>query len=402
MNINFVLSPYPSYAGSIKCAVYEASNPTAEVASQTFAAPHSSPRAVSFTGLDSVVHLVKVIALTGPTELHSWMHNPMETQYTIYTPLYFEIGDGGTYTPAAGTTECRNPYFEGKTFWVERRGQGTMVPGTEIDFVNSDPDFGFDLVKIGDTFNNEEKFVIHFHPVRVTSLVNESVAGKWFDGTTEITADTSWTTAHLKKLLLLRGSGTTITYTLPLAANAPVGYVFAFQTFGSGWTNHVIASPATNINDTDGNVVNSITIAANQFLYLVYNGVKFEVVAASDLLPFTISDNPDLNDASVVASTVATKTLADRIGILGKGKFNIGDIPGGDTVYSQTFTNATSADYIVMVSFKSNSVNHARDNTIGWCWYKDETTPNTKFKILVQELNSEVQNVEACWVVYKI
>lgn len=401
MDVNLVLSPNPTLTGNWRLSAFAETNPTAEVAFLIIGGSHAVSQAVSLTNLDRIPHYIKLVHVASSQVLHDFSYRPMDTDYVIYTPLYHQIGDGQTTTPAMGDTIYRNPYLEGKDYWVERRGIGTMVENIEITKVNSTPNFGFDLILPGDSFGDEETFIIHFHPKKTLSPVNESVAGKWFENSIEITASRAYLITDLKKLLLLRGTGTTITYTLPSAANAPIGFVFGFQTMGSTWTNHVIASPSINIKDKTGTSVNSITIAANQYLYLMFNGTFWQIIAASDLLPFTISDNPDENLATKVASTVATKILADRIKLIDVGKFNIGNIGTGDQVFEIPFLNPNNYDYIVMGSWKSNG-NHAKDNEQFWAWWKHETTPNTKFKIAVKENNSETQNVEFCWTVYRV
>lgn len=402
MDLNLVLSPNPALTGNWRLSAYEEVNPGAEVAFLLIGGAHNTSQTVSLTGLDRVPHYIKLVHVASLTVLHDFSYRPMDVDYTIYMPILFKVGDGGTYTPSPGATEYRNPDLQDKSYWVERRGIGTMAETTEIVKVANSPDFGFDLVEDGDEFHEEETFIIHIHPKRTLTPVNASVAGKWFNGTIEVTASRAYLITDLKNLILFRGSGTTITYTLPAAASVPVGYVFGFQTFGSTWVNHVIASPTANMKNNTGTSVNQLTIGINSFLYIIFNGNWWEIVIAADLSSFTISDNPDENDAAKVASTVATKTLADRIKILATGKFTIGDIPGGDATYSQTFTNPTNANYIVSGSFLSKSSNHARDNTIGWAWYPDEVAPNTKFKITVQELNGETQNVDFCYLVVKI
>lgn len=402
MNINFVISPYPASSNQWRVSVFEANNPTAEVDFQLINAPHTSPQAVSFTGLDEVVHLVKITDVPSGTVLIDFMHNPVETSYIVEMPLFHVVGDGQPNTPLAGTNTYRNSSLKDKEYDVERRPLGTLHDGVEITKVASDPNYGFDLALPGDQWGAGDSIVIKIRPKDIKTIVNESVAGKWFEGSVTISSNTPYNTTHLKKLLELRGSGTELVYTLPSSANAPIGYIFPFQTYGSAWTSHKIQSPETNI-EQGGTIGNSLTMGQNSTLFLYFNGTLWQVVArSSGASALTVSDNPDLDDSNVLASTKATKTLADRDYIIARGKTNIGDVPAGDPIYEQTFANPGNADYMVFGSILSNSTNKIRDNTITFSWWKDSVTPNTKFRFSLQELISETQNLEFCWIVVKI
>jgi hypothetical protein len=45
----------------------------------------------------------------------------------IPAPIFFVVGDGGTYTPAQGTNSYTNPYLISKSFTVEQRSVGTLI-----------------------------------------------------------------------------------------------------------------------------------------------------------------------------------------------------------------------------------------------------------------------------------
>ncbi len=406
MNIDFTLSPNPAYIGDWRASAYEASNPTAEVAYQILPGPHSVAQAVSLANVDKVTHIVKVVQVSTGFVLADFIYQPRDVDYEMITPLYFRIGDGQPNTPNAGTSSYRNTFLKDyPSYSVERRNiGGTLVPGVEITLVNNTGtnQYGFDFIDPLDSFGVDEVFVIKFNPKPIKSAVNESVAGKWFADSVLITGNDSYAISHLKKLIKFRGSGTTLTYNLPDPANAPIGYVFGFQAYGSGWTNHVLLSSTANC-DLGGSIGNQFTLAPNNALYIMFDGANWIIITRSTAA-MAKSDNPVLNDTNTVATTVATKALADANRFIAAGKFNIGDVPAGDPQYVVTFSNPNSYDYIVLWSIKTNSANpnKTRDNAITGAWWKDETTPATKFKIILEEAHPETQNVELCWVVVRI
>lgn len=394
-----------NYSGSVKISVAEASNPSAEVDSYTYTSPLSSSH--TFTGRDKVTHIVTFIALPSTILIPAFYITPKETNYQVKDPIYFKIGDGGTDTPVAGATSYRNTNSDliDWDYWVERRGVGTLVDNASLAYkditkVATDPDYGFDLALAGDEFNDGETFIIHFIPKAIITDANDSVVGKWFDGTTNITADTSYISDHLKKLLLLRKSGGSLTYTLPAGTAMPIGYALAFQTCGDD-ADYVIARTGTDVIEYGGGNITEVHLLKNQFLILIWNGTNWEIVMLlkDSFAAYTVSDNPDDNNSSKLASTVATSTLSGRIKILGSGIFNIGDIPGRTNTYTVVHNLHISGSYIVLGSFKSNSSNPDRDNTITWAFYNALAD---SFQISVEELFSEVQNIDFCWMVVKV
>lgn len=399
MDIGFTIGP-TAYAGTLRASIYEEDAPLAEVQFQEFAPPHNVPRAIVFLGADEKPHRVTLKKMPAGTMVHDWMYRPKRSILVSELPLVFVIGDGGTDTPVATTSEYRNNFLAGKEYWVERRGLGTMLPedtgilsNKEIDKV---PEGGFDLIVIDpeqDVFNNGETFIIHFLPTLETNFYSQSIAGKWFDGAVQLLVNTPYDVAHLRKLIKLRAP---LTYTLPPGDTFPVGFPLAFQSYGAPG-NYIIAAQAGEFIESDLAAVGSITLKESQFLILMWDGDFWQIIARSSITgALAKSDNPDLNDTGVLATTVATKTLADRIKFIATGIQAIGNIPAASAEYIINHNLNMVGAYHVFGSFKSNSVDQARDDTIGWCYYGEAAN---LFKIHVQELNNEVQNVEFHWMI---
>lgn len=403
-DLNMTISKYPLdgsfiFSGTLKVAIYESNNPAAEVANQTFSAPHTASRAITFTNVDNVTYIVKVFA--DAAEIASWSQHPLSSSVSMKLPIFFRIGDGLANTPAAGTNLYSNSELVGWDYWVERRSIGGMLDENYAGTVEITKDLvagGFTLSQAGDVFNDGEVFAVHFLPKIASTNTGGSVAGKWFDGFVALTADTVYSSAHLRKLIKLRPSGSSIKYTLPDGLSFPSGYPVCIQTFG-GSAAYTVQCAGSDTIEVAGAGMPSLSLNQNEFALLVFDGTKWQIAARASTAAITSSDSPDLNDSATLATTKATKTLADRIKILGSGVYTIGDIPGSDTTYTITHGLGISGSYIVLGSFKSKSTLPERDNTIGWAFFN--ATANS-FAITVQEINHETQNVDFCWIAVKV
>lgn len=398
MDIPYVISPLPSHTGDLKAVVYETSNPTAEVASQTFAPPHNTPRNINFTNLDKVPHRVSLYAMPANTLLHDWIYYSKDVVYVVYPPLLHVIGDGGTDTPLAGTSEYRNEDLAdsaGVVYWVERRGVGTMNEGVEIEKV---PEGGFDLLQDGDTWSDGETFIIHRMPQRVVTTATEGIAGKWFNGVVTLNTNTAYSSAHLRKLLLLTAP---LTYSLPSGANMPIGFVLSFQTYGGSAGAYVITTDLTDKIKYGGANVDTVTLAQNEFCIVIWDGTNWQIVALSTLLAaIPKSDNPELNNSAVLATTVATKTLADRIKVLGCKTHAIGSLGDlANNVYTVTHNLNISGSYAVFGSIVSKSANHQRDADISWAIY--DRTAND-FKVIFDDNAGQPVNFDFDYMCVKL
>jgi hypothetical protein len=116
-------------------------------------------------------------------------------------------------------------------------------------------------------------------------------------------------------------------------------------------------------------------------------------------LGFTADDNPLSNLADHLASTVATKALADMIKVIGVGEFNIGDVPPGDPNWTINHDLNIQGNYIVVGSYRSNA-NYAANNKLPVPVFFN-TQPNS-FQISLQEISGEVQNINFVYAIIKL
>lgn len=141
--------------------------------------------------------------------------------------LYLVVGRGLSYDPLEGAVQYRNSSLAGQSYRVEQRGIGPRRTD-EITIVSVG---GWDLLG-GELFNFNDTWIVHFYPTIILQSPTVSGTGKEYEDIIEITADTVYDAAHLGKLILAKGAGTTIKYSLPLGASIPAGKCLAFKNTG--------------------------------------------------------------------------------------------------------------------------------------------------------------------------
>jgi hypothetical protein len=382
MNINYHLSPYPALLENMFAKVYEASSPDAEVASieifekdafgvPTVGAGHQVPNSISFNGLDKVTHIVRLFTASA-TKLHEYDVQPTADNVTLFDPIFFVVGDGGTYTPITDSSTLSNPAFDGleaKDITIFQRGNGPLVPLVEYTISGS----AVTLIN-GDVFSINTPWYVLKKPAIVTNPVNDSVVGKGFGGFVNIAVDTDYSASHLRKLIRFTGTGN---YTFPVGANIPIGYNHSFNNFG--------VNPSTpRVNFSNGT--------------LLYGGSpkSFIEVPFGSTVTFTWDGvNWNMTENGISDTEVTSPVSGD---IVGQGNYNIGDLPSGDPTYTITHGLSLGYSYRVLGSIRSLNPVHARDNTITWAWY--EPLPNS-FKITLQEIYGEAQNISFDWILVK-
>jgi hypothetical protein len=208
--------------------VYESQAPLAEVNSITIPAPHISPQAISFTGLDLIPHIVRLFTSSG-TLLHDFTIQPTENIVNVFTPIFFKIGDGQTNTPVTGTNLYSNIALAGKDNTnVAIYANGNLrYPGVHY---NTNIGGGFSLIQSGDIFEDETEWMVQQVPEIVTTPVNDSVVAKIFGGFVDVVNTThNYSPADLRKLIRL--SGADGIYNFPSGISVPIGYAHTFTNF---------------------------------------------------------------------------------------------------------------------------------------------------------------------------
>jgi hypothetical protein len=297
MTIFYVLGTYPTLLENMVAKVYEANAPTAEISSitilekngsgvPTVGAGHQVNQNVTFSGLDLVPHILRLFTASG-TQLQEFNVLPTKDIVTLFDPVYFAIGDGGTNTPAIGASSYVNTALAGLTngdLTIHRNG-ALQYPGIHF---NASPSGGFVLVQPGDLFTNNEQVYIQVKPEAVTEFVNDSVVGKQWGPTTgnaNIYVDVAnvsvdYAATHLRKLIRL--SGNSGRYYFRAASAIPIGYPFRFsnQVGGTAIINFELAALKTPAGD-----VTTFNLASGQIAEFVYDGTKFNKTMECNSVP---------------------------------------------------------------------------------------------------------------------
>jgi hypothetical protein len=127
MDINLSISSATSIISNyLVVAIYEETSPTVVVDFQSFAAPHTSSRNISFTGCNPVPHKVIIYenasAAVGGTIRHNFIYNPNFKNAQIREDLFILAGT----TAGLSGTSYTDASLAGWTWSLERRGVGTL------------------------------------------------------------------------------------------------------------------------------------------------------------------------------------------------------------------------------------------------------------------------------------
>lgn len=393
MVLKYHISPYPTLLENMIVKIYEASNdnPGAEVFTEviperdgggvpTPGAGHQVPYTLTANGLDKVVHIVRLYSAVSANLLHVYTAEPKVDLVTVFDPIYFKIGDGGPNTPAATSNTYTNAVLAGLTaneYTVHRNNYGFLHEG--IHRTNNPGPGGF-VLTAPDEFGENEEFLIQMLPKMITTVVNDSVVGKWFAGFVDVAANTNYSNAHLRKLVRFAG---TCSYTFQVADAIPIGYGFPFTHYGNPQ-----GTGTVNFNNAPlkwgATTKNSIQLPSFTEALFVFDGNFWNVVY--------ICDTRWQNAATQLPNTV-----------MGAGLYNVGDVGPGDPIYIIQHNLNIAGDYLVLISIQSNSGgNYYKDNTIGIAWRHHATDKPNKFEVLLQELFGEVQNIKIAWTIIKL
>ena len=373
MVIKYHISPYPALTENMVVKVYEAQAPEAEVYSQVLPAPHDTPKSIVINGLDKVVHIVRLYTQGSAAKLHEYNVEPTTDAVNLFDPIRFKIGDGGAHTPAAYSSSYENPLLAGlgeDDYLVFRNNIGYLFPG--LHYQNEPTSGGFTLNN--DAFNENEEVLIQRKPSVLTTVVNDSVVGKWFGGFINLAGSQAYQPEHLRKLLRLSGDAT---YNFAADAAIPIGYGFCFQHYGiPGIAKVNFLNAPLLYGDT---AINQISINSKSEACFTFDGTNWNVVY--------LTEKPEVSELEIIA----------------KGALKIGDVWQRDQVFTVRHNKAIQGDYIVMTSIRSDNPNmHHRDNTMGYCWFHSPTDKTNEFKISFQEFNRKDQNISLCWLIVKI
>lgn len=394
-NANYSVGIYPSLTQDMVVKIYEVdiNGATSEVGSTTIpernglgvptpGAGHQVPYTGTFSGIDNVTHEVRLYTASGSL-IDYYRGNATVDTVTLFDPIRFRIGDGGANTPAAGSSAYVNTAMAGlaDTDYVAiRTGYGPMIEGIHI---TNNVLGGFQLFQPGDVFSGDpaEEWTILRKPVVLTTPVNDSVVGKQWGPTAgnpnmyvDVSSAVSCAATHLRKVIRLAGSSAEYSFTSGYIP--PVGYPFRITNFGT----YTPGSAAPKVKFTNAALKWGNTTLAE--IEIPFSGTAEFVW-----------DGTIWNCTMYMQIPSTTPVTGD---VLGMGRYALGDISEG--LYTITHGLNITGNYKVLGSIYSLASNYARDNTVTWA--VREFTANS-FKLGIQEIYGEVQNISFDWVIVK-
>lgn len=375
MVIKYTLSPYPALAEDLYVKVYEAQSYPAEVDSILVPAPHTSPVVITINGLDQVPHIVRLVTAVTNTELHKYNEEPKVDVVTLFDPIQFKIGDGGTSTPAALSSDYINPDLAGlaaKDYLVYRKGAGFLTEG--VDYGNNSTPGGFSLLVSGDRFDDQEEFLILRVPNLVSTPINDSVVGKQFGGFVDINSATDYDPSHLRKLIRLSSVDAQYKFPAALGTDVPIGYVFRFNNFG-----------------VDGE---SAKVIFENAPLLWGSAPKAELeIPFSSTVEFTF-DGANWNCTmfnSIPAAAVAPAGIIKYMGTK-----DVGDVPNDDVLINVVIPNQGSGNYKVAGTLVGYGADWDKDNDVMWIITDKQAT---SFKLSLRQITRNTQNLKFDFVI---
>jgi len=277
MDINLSISEAPLVTQNIAIRIYKASAPSVIVAVQEFTPPHSSPRNITFTGLDPVVFIVNTFETPGDpttgTLRHSFIYDPSFQSATVKEP--------DTIVFAGGETSYENADWAG--FTPELVIRNTAGPLSEPDQITwrlngSSEIIGFNLVGIGNEFSPGEQVVVTFVPKIVTYTPSVESA-KFITDTNVITSSRALNATDAGKMLLVQGSGTSVALTLPTIGTTDTYLMYTIVSEGG---NHV----SVDITVAGGGATifyfgarTSLNLIQGERAWIVYTGTGYMVLS---------------------------------------------------------------------------------------------------------------------------
>lgn len=377
MNVFYHISPYPALLENMVAKIYEAQSPLAEVGSVTLPTPHTSPVSVSFTGLDKVTHIIKLFGAVSGTLLHNYDIQPTADVITVFDPIHFRIGDGGLNTPALFADTYTNSVMAGllaTDYLVYRKGQGFLTEA--IDINNNVTLGGFTLATEGDSFQDQEDFIIQRIPKAIATPVNDSVVGKIFGGFVNVNTLTDYIPGHLRKLIRLSGTAAWYRFPAALGLNVPIGYSHRVTNFGvTGETAKVIFDNATLL--WGGSPKTFLDIPFSATCEFTFDGTNWNCVMYNSVAP----------------------TAATPVGIISYiGSASIGNVAGSDMLVNIPIPDQLTTNYRILGNLIGIGSNWNDDNDVMFILVQKTATA---FKIALREVSNGNQNLVFEYVIIK-
>lgn len=343
-------------------------------------AGHQVDEAVIANGLDKVVHIARLYGATsnniyfGPENIES-----TTDIIKIFTPIQFKIGDGGTNTPAADQPNATTPELAGLTtgdFTIFRNNYGFLFPDLHFSFNTSD---GSWQLLGGDVFSGTpgEEFTIQIKPQVLSSVVNDSVVGKWFGGFVDVSSNTVYDATHLRKLIRFAG-----TCDYAFNVNPPIGYGFVFQHFGALGTG---------------------TVKFNNAPLKWGATTKAEIDIPDYCEACFVFDGTNWNVVYITQSTFVNSSSPTPGVIIGIGTTYLGNTPVGDFIHTISHNLNIAGDYLVFFSSKSTIAAAGHDDDTQIAWYHSTLDKPNEFVVMIGQPSGSIgHDLTLCWMIIKV
>lgn len=225
---------FPTISNPLKYALFAASDPLAEIESQTFAAPHPV-RAVSFPGLERINYILRIYEMSGGlpirTVVDDFNFNPDNNDIDYKTPEIITCG----LTPGFDA-DASSFVFDGTSgkpdwrTWVPIMQPPGFSPWLEGVNYTWDSVTGTLTMIDGQTFASEFRILAEFETKINAGASGGVPTGRMFGEVLEVTSDITLTADDFGKKILINPASTYLKITMPVITGVVQNKTIFFET----------------------------------------------------------------------------------------------------------------------------------------------------------------------------
>jgi hypothetical protein len=229
---------------NIKVQVVDRADPSIIYDSQTFTQPHDGiSHPFSLTVPDYQIYQVEIRQMNSgnPTGIliDLYEEDASKIDYEVLEDIEFIVGGAGTYDPQVPDNWVEHPSLKDRAFRIVQRGNGPLL---KVEYVYSTVGSNGRATFTDLVLENGMVLFAQIYPKLVTAQTTGT--GPW-NNEVVITTDTVWDSSlHLDKLLVFRGSGTKVKFTLPNINTFPFNREICFEANGGNQIYGAIESAA--------------------------------------------------------------------------------------------------------------------------------------------------------------
>lgn len=286
MNINFVVSQQGTFTGYWVANLYDPTALSTVLQTINIPMPFTGSQTASFTNVANQAYIVRQF-LSNTT---NWQDGTqlgadvqiqagVTTSSVIRADLWLIAGQTTGMTP--GNTTYTDTSLVDWAYSISMPGLADLQPGVDYNVISTG---GFELIN-GNTFQNGEKYVIHFQP-NITANSGggggggtfTNANGKIFSGDLVVTNNITLQPTDIGKSIVISGTNTTITITLPEVSTIPDDVMTCFISEGG---NHIMATIYASAGiQWQKRLSNNIYMAQAEELWLYKHGSVWRVAHA--------------------------------------------------------------------------------------------------------------------------